>query len=590
MQKTDPSVGRRVAKYVPKIELGPNIPDSTFHQKIRGDFKVFLWYVHQYLGLPEPTPLQYNIADFLHYGPKRSVIQAFRGIGKSHITVAFVVWCLLRNAQYKIMVVSASKVLADDFATFVQRLIFEMEGLEYLLPSPEQRQSKISFDVGPAIADKSPSVKSVGITGQITGSRADMIIGDDIEVLNNAFTQVARDKLSEAVKEFDAVLKPLPEARILFLGTPQTEDSLYTKLPERGYVVRIWPARMPDEKLRVLYGDSLAPYIQAMKKPVGAPTDPKRFDDEDLIEREASYGKAGFAMQFMLSTQLSDLERFPLKVKDLIVMPIDGDTAPLKLQWGPLEERAYKELPNVAMRGDNMYPPMNVGDITSDYTGSVLAIDPSGRGADETGYAVVKMINGYQYVPAAGGLQGGYDRDTLVELAHIAKKHKVNAVIVESNFGDGMFIELLKPILHSIHRCAIEEVRHSTQKERRIIDTLEPVMMAHKLVIAPEVIEQDYRTAQKYEQAVRLSKMLIYQLTRITAEKGCLRHDDRLDALAIAVGYFSEAMARDEEDGIRRIKEEALEKELQAFMNNAVDPLGRKSSSGGGWLSRYTSL
>lgn len=570
-----------------------HIPDTEFHQRLRKDFKVFLWYVHKHLGMKEPTPLQYNIADYLQYGPKRACIQAFRGVGKSHVTAAYVVWRLLVDSQCKIMVVSASKDRADAFSTFTQRLIWEMEGLEYLRPDPNQRQSKISFDVGPAVADQSPSVKSVGITGQLTGSRADLIIADDVEVLNNAFTQTARDKLAESIKEFDAILKPLPTSRILFLGTPQTEDSLYTKLPDRGYNVAVWPARMPDKKMREQYGDTLAPYIEGLPYAEGAPTDPKRFDDADLIEREASYGKAGFAMQFMLSTALSDLERFPLKVKDLIIMPIDPETAPLKLQWGPLEDRQYRDLPCVAMRGDHMYPPMNVGNVAAEYTGSILAIDPSGRGADETGYAVIKMINGYLYVPAAGGLQGGYDQDTLMELAHLAKQHKVNEVVVESNFGDGMFVELLKPVMHKVHKCHIEEVRATAQKEMRIIDSLEPVLNAHKLVIDPAVIEEDYRTAMKYEQSVRQSKMLIYQMTRITHTKGCLRHDDRLDALAMGVRYYTDQMARDEEMGIEQVKQDALDKELEKYMENAVDPLGRRqgrSVGGSGkktWISSY---
>lgn len=566
-----------------------NIPDTEFHQKLRKNFKTFLWYVHQHLGMPDPTPLQYNIADYLQYGPKRACIQAFRGCGKSHITAAYVVWQLLRDAQTKIMVVSASGNRADAFSTFVQRLIWEMEGLEYLIPEPNQRQSKINFDVRPAVADQSPSVKSVGITGQLTGSRADLIVADDIEVLNNAFTQTARDKLAESIKEFDAILKPLPASRVVFLGTPQTEDSLYTKLPERGYDVAVWPSRIPTEKMREQYGNTLAPYIEKLTYEVGQTTDPQRFSDADLLEREASYGKAGFAMQFMLSTALSDLERFPLKVKDLIVMPIDHETAPLKLQWGPLEDRQYRDLPNVAMRGDHMFPPMNVGSVTAEFTGAVLAIDPSGRGADETGYAVIKMINGYLYVPAAGGLTGGYDKDTLTELAYIAKKYKVNEVVVESNFGDGMFVELLKPVLSKIHRCAVEEVRAITQKERRIIDSLEPVMSSHKLVIDPSVIEEDYRTAMKYEQAVRQSKMLMYQLTRITYTKGCLRHDDRLDALAMGVRYFTDQMARDEEMGIEEVKKDALDKELEKYMENAVDPSGRRSGGAGRktWISSY---
>jgi len=548
-----------------------HIPDTPFHRKIRKDFRTFLYYVHKHLGMEDPTPLQLDIAYCLQYGSKRFVIEAFRGVGKSHITAAYVVWRLLRDAQAKILVVSASKDRADAFSTFTQRLIWEMEGLEYLIPTPEQRQSKISFDVKPAKADQSASVKSVGITGQLTGSRADLIIADDIEVLNNAFTQAARDKLAEAIKEFDAILKPLPESRIVFLGTPQTEDSLYTKLPDRGFEIRVWPARYPSKDLKEVYGGTLAPYVENLDIKEGEPTDPKRFNNDDLVEREASYGKAGFAMQFMLSTQLSDMERFPLKVRDLVVMPIDLESAPLRLQWGPLEDRAHKEIPNVAMRGDQMYPPMNVGDITGEYTGTVLAIDPSGRGADETGYSVVKMINGYLYVPACGGLPGGYDDTTLMELAQLAKKYKVNEVVVESNFGDGMFTSMIKPVLSKVHPCKVEEVRHSKQKEVRIIDTLEPVMMNHKLVIDPKVIEEDYRTTQKYEQVVRQSKMLIYQMTRITQERGCLRHDDRLDALAIGVGYWVEQMARDEETGENMYKEEMLDQELNHFMETALE-------------------
>jgi hypothetical protein len=122
-------------------------------------------------------------------------------------------------------------------------------------------------------------------------------------------------------------------------------------------------------------------------------------------------------------------------------------------------------------------------------------------------------------------------------------------------------------------------------------------MNAHKLVIDPEVIEEDYRTAMKYEQAVRQSKMLMYQMTRITQTKGCLRHDDRLDALAMGVRYFTDQMARDEEMGIEEIKQDALDLELEKYMRNAVDPLGRRPHSVGGsggsgeerktWISSY---
>ena len=191
------------------------------------------------------------------------------------------------------------------------------------------------------------------------------------------------------------------------------------------------------------------------------------------------------------------MARFPLKVRDLIIMSVDDEQGPLRLTWGPLEDRALNDLPNAAMRGDRMYPPMNVGDVFSEFTGTVMSIDPSGRGADETGYAVAKMLHGYWYGVACGGWSGGYDDGTLTELSNIAKKAKVNHVVIESNFGDGMFMKLLQPVLSKIHPVLIEEVRHSKQTERRNIDTLEPVMKRHKLGLDPKDLAAGYRKAQQ---------------------------------------------------------------------------------------------
>ena len=173
------------------------------------DFRNFLFVVWEHLNLPEPTPVQYDIAQYLQDADeKRIVIEAFRGVGKSYITSAYACHQLLLNPEIKILVVSASKIRADDFSTFTMRLIAEMPLLQHLMPKGSQRQSKISFDVGPSKASHSPSVKSAGITGQLAGSRADLVIADDIEIPNNSMTQTMRDKISEAVKEFDAILKP----------------------------------------------------------------------------------------------------------------------------------------------------------------------------------------------------------------------------------------------------------------------------------------------------------------------------------------------------------------------------------------------
>jgi hypothetical protein len=528
------------------------------------DFRKFLFVIWKHLNLPDPTPVQYDIAYNLQHGDKRMIIEAFRGVGKSWVTSAYVVWLLYMNPQLNILVVSASKSCSDDFTTFTLRLITEIEVLAHLRSKTDQRQSKISFDVAPAAASHAPSVKSVGISGQLAGSRADVIVADDIEVPNNSMTQGMRDKLSEAVKEFDAILKP--EGRIIYLGTPQNQESLYNKLPDRGYKVSIWPARYPNPEQMVGYGSKLTPLISNVlaidATIVGEPTDPNRFSDFDLLERKASYGRSGFALQYMLDTRLSDAERYPLKVSCLIIMDLPTQEAPEKVSWSSDSQYIVEELPNVAFNGDHYHKPMFMSSEFVEYTGSVMSIDPSERGKDETGYAVVKMLNGYLYVRRCGGIAGGYSEEASQKLAVIAKEEQVNEIIVESNFGDGMFNQLFMPVLNKVHSVTMSEVRHNTQKERRIIDVLEPVMNQHRLVMDKKVIQKDFDSCQHLPPEQALRYQLMYQLTRLTADRGALTDDDRLDALAMACQYWADDMAQDVEQRMGVRKEEMMVAEL----------------------------
>lgn len=551
------------------------------HQRVLTDFRVFMFIVWKHLGLPDPTPVQYDIAKYLQHGDRRIVIEAFRGVGKSWVTSAFVCWLLLGNPQTKILVVSASKDRADQFSTFVKRLINEVPILQHLQPSIGQRDSMIAFDVGPATPDHSPSVKSVGITGQLAGSRADVLIADDIEVPNNSQTQTMRDRLSEAVKEFDAILKP--GGRIIYLGTPQTEMSLYNQLPERGYTIRVWPALYPEANKVDSYKGTLAPmvlaHLQADAAIAGKTTDPQRFSDEDLMERRLSYGRAGFALQFMLDTSLSDGDRYPLKVSDLIVMNLNPNLGHTKLAWAADPSNVINDLPNVALTGDKYHRPMWHSDEMTEYTGAVMFIDPSGRGSDETGYAVTKQLMGNIFLMDAGGSKAGYTKEALEALAYIAKRHNVKLVQVESNFGDGMFTELLKPVLGRIHPCTVEEVRATGQKELRIIETLEPVMSSHRLVVDQRLIEKDYKTSE-----ADIKYGLFYQMTRITKERGALVHDDRLDAVEGAVRYWTKSMARDNDKANQQYKDKLLQQELKRFSKHVFG--GGKRPSKPNWNGR----
>ena len=530
------------------------------------NFKNFLYLCWKHLNLPEPTPIQYDIAGYLQSSEKRLVIEAFRGVGKSWITSAFVCHQLLLNPQRNILVVSASKSRADDFSTFTQRLIGEMPILKHLVPRDNQRSSKVSFDVAPATASHAPSVKSMGITGQLTGSRADLIIADDVESANNSQTQLMRDRLGETVKEFDAIIKP-EVGRIIFLGTPQTEMSLYNDLEERGYKTKIWTALYPSKAQLISFGHKIAPMIASITDKEGQPTDPKRFDAVDLLERQASYGKSGFNLQFMLDTTMSDANRYPLKLNDLIIMSgcSTWKEAPAKIQWASGIEQIKAinpDLPNVGLKGDYYVAPMYTSSEFTKFEGSVMAIDPSGRGEDKTAYCVLKMLHGVLYLTAIGSLDGGYSDETMSRLSHIAKEQEVNYVVIESNFGDGMATALLKPVMAKIHPCEIEEVRHNVQKEKRIIDTLEPIMNSHRLVVDDLLIKEDFKLEPDHQ--------LFRQMTRITRDKGALRHDDQIDALAIAANYWVERMDRDQTLSYNQHKEDLINQDLERFMESAI--------------------
>tara|TARA_R100000329_G_scaffold151117_1_gene145995 strand:+ start:1105 stop:2745 length:1641 start_codon:yes stop_codon:yes gene_type:complete len=530
------------------------------------NFKNFLYLCWKFLNLPNPTPIQYDIADYLQSKERRLVIEAFRGVGKSWITSAFVCHQLLLNPQRNILVVSASKNRADDFSTFTQRLINEMPILQHLIPRDDQRHSKISFDVAPAIASHAPSVKSMGITGQLTGSRADLIIADDVESANNSQTQLMRDRLSETVKEFDAIIKP-EVGRIIFLGTPQTEMSLYNTLEERGYKTKIWTALYPTKEQTIGYGSKLSSIISNVTDKEGEPTDPDRFDGIDLLERLSSYGRSGFNLQFMLDTTMSDANRYPLKLNDLIVASgcTTWNKAPAQIQWASGTQQIKgidPDIPNVGLKGDYYVAPLHISDEYADFEGVAMSIDPAGRGEDKTAYAVLKMLHGVLYLTDIGALDGGYSDATLEELSAIAKRNKVNNVVIESNFGDGMATALLKPVMARIHPCQIEEVRHNIQKEKRIIDTLEPIMNTHRLVVDENTIKEDFKLEPNHQ--------LFRQMTRITRDKGALRHDDQIDALAIAANYWVERMDRDQTLSYQQHKDELINKDLERFMEHTV--------------------
>ena len=532
------------------------------------DFKIFLKLTWEHLRLPDPSELQYEIADFLQEGHSRQVLQALRGAGKTWETGAFAAWRLLRDPNEKILIVSQSGAHSDNIAIFIRKIIETMPILQHLIPkkSKGHRTSNVSFDVDGCEVSVQPSLRALGITSQLQGNRASLLIADDVEGQQNSATEMRREQLRVQTAEFEAILQTTDGAQILVLGTPQSAESIYNGFREDGYVTRIFPARYPEEIS--IYEGCLAPYmIEKMSKYpelIGTTTEP-RFTEEDLIMRENRYGRSGFKLQFMLDTTLSDAEKYPLKLKDLIVTDLDDFSGPSAITWSSEASKEIDSIPNVGFRGDKLHRPGTYSEELKKYEGVILAIDPAGTGTDEMGWCVVAHLLGRLYVLDFGGIRGGYGEVNLMKLARIAKKYKVNDCYIEANFGDGMFSSLLAPIMNAVYPCNLEEVKVTTQKEVRIIDTLEPVMNQHRLVFNYSSCLNDVQFGLR--EPTNMMYSLMFQLSHITRDRQSLRHDDRLDVLALAVSYWLERDILDQniDNALERYRERQLDEQLKKF-------------------------
>lgn len=537
----------------------------------------FQRYIFWWQNLPCPTRDQMFMMEHLANAclskeQDPEMLQAQRGLAKSLTVQICVNWLLLRNKDEKIVVVSATGRRAESFTLFCLNMIRTIPLLQHLYPMSHQRSSGGKFDVAGRTEDDSPSVAAFGVTSAKTGSRASLIIYDDVEIPENSQTAQMREKLLNGVRD-TSNLGISGSFREICICTPQSAESVYNVMQEEDkFSCVIIPSEYPDDMS--VYDGNLAKHIVKICKEqpelIGSNTDIRQ--NMKHLNKQKVKGKARYKLQYMLDTTLTDAEKYPLKLADLIVMDLDLKVAPTHIEYSSESKHSLYDIKHHGFRGDNLYSPRFYNDERVEYEGVALFIDPSGRGDDETAWCVTAQLGGRIFLLGLGGLEGGYSETTLNALADIALRFNVNLVQIESNFGDGAFAELLKPILREKHNCAVEDLRASTQKETRIIDALEPVMMQHRLVVNKDIFVDDQKKAKAHYR-------FTYQMTHLTAVSGSLKHDDIIDCVGMGVSYWVESLARDTKQESERYAREQREAHLLKYMqkygvqksNNVMD-------------------
>ena len=558
--------------------------------------------------------IQYDIAEFMQHGGLKRMVQAQRGQAKSTLAALYIIWRLGQDPSTRTLIVSGAGQQADDIAILIVRLIMDWSILCWLRPdvSRGDRDSTKRFDVHGSLKgiDKSASVTSVGITASMTGKRADIILADDVETPQNSNTQPMRETLARLTTEFAAICIT---GEILYLGTPQTKDSVYKNLPQRGYSVRVWTGRYPtDEELaRYGVGVQVAPLIMnelradpslqtggGITGKRGKPTDPEHINEEILQDKELDYGEEGFTLQYMLDTTLSDAMRTRIKLSDMVVLGVGADEAPESVQWTTDPSRMYKHnLPSLT--NSTMYWGTGISTEYIKFSHKIMTLDPSGSGGDELSYCVGGATSSYIYVLGVGGYAGGCTEENIHKVIKRMVQGGVKALHIERNMGHGAVTALfiaeieklklkcqtraveLKPILddlgltytkfhEALNGMGVSDFMVKGQKEKRIIDTISPVTRRHRLVVAEAAIQEDWETCLLHTPDKRTQFSAFYQLANITYDRGSLVHDDRADAIEAMVRLLQGYLAIDDEKASEVRKEEAF----QEFLRN---PLGKPS-------------
>jgi TPR repeat protein len=262
--------------------------------------------------------------------------------------------------------------------------------------------------------------------------------------------------------------------------------------------------------------------------------------------------------------------RPPMRISDLIVMALDSEKVPARIEWGG----DYAS--PAGANADSIFGPLFKLPNTEEYEDVIMAIDPSGQGEDETAYCIAKRYGDHYFIIDMGGLAGGYypegskDRignsaKVLRELISIAHRYKVKTVIFENN-NDKSYGKLLERKLKDQGKLDLKIIskHQNINKEQKVIDKLQSLLCEHKLIIDKNTLQKDFSSTLIKD----LNYKFFYQLMSVVEISGNSekyfdgknpKHDDRVDVVTDAIRYLIE----------RKSKLDQLKKELEGLRRSA---------------------
>lgn len=462
------------------------------------DFATFFYAWAELKGWSVP-PLHIKICDWLNNYGRDGLLMIFRGAAKSTIVAVYQAYRLWQDPRWRMLDWAADDNLATKLSRDVRDVLTRHPYTQGLLAG---KCAEHQFWVNGSDDLRNASVTAYGVMSNVTGSRADEIIHDDIEVPRNIASPDLREKLRSRVSDGTYIL--VPGGQSLYVGTPHCHESIYSDIEANGAnVLRIplyehnqreleavnlaeWPLRIPGDDLIVFVGNRalhpghdyvIADGVIKFASPQTGVIDaysvnawPDRFTwDEVAARRRKAHSLNEWDSQYMLRARpVHDVRLDPEKMRCYDVEPkFTEANGVMRCEIGFAKMttvRAYWDVASGKASGD----------------ASVLSI-------------VFGDDKGFLYWHRAIQLHGEIESQCQ-QVRDAVTQFCLPAVIVETN-GIGGFVPAFLRRKLAGTGCAVVEHVAKGKKEERIIAAIEPPLSGN-LLYAHEQVFNSPATAQ----------------------------------------------------------------------------------------------
>ncbi|WP_420548995.1 phage terminase large subunit [Curvivirga sp.] len=443
---------------------------SNSQKRITITFTEFVWIWNEIQGQGTPD-IHCRMAHWLNVRwrqkDQRLLLMAFRAAGKSTIIGLFCAWILYLNPNLRIMILAAEQSLAIKMVRNVKRIIERHPLTQELKPSRPDQWASDRFTLKRSIELRDPSMMAKGIQANMTGSRADIVICDDVEVPNTCDTVPKREDLRQRLSEIDYILTP--DGTQLYVGTPHSYFTIYADVARKE----------AGEDFPFLNG------FKRLKIPIynvkGEASWPERFGLSEIANLKRRQGPNKFKSQMMLDPVSInggrlDLDKLGSYADELNYEERNGQDILLLKQrrmisascwWDP----AY----GTPVRGDH----------------SVIACvftDEEGR----------YWLHRLKYLRTDTNAELDEARQQCNQVLHFVRELHLPSVTIETN-GIGKFLPgLLRAVFRENGcRTAVLEHHSTVNKDKRLMEAFDSVLAAGQLKAHKSVWKTSFITEMR---------------------------------------------------------------------------------------------